>query len=112
MMSPITSAATPQIAPLKRERAHKRLARNEGTTMISRWDIVMAQFTERVVPGRGFEPRFSTPKADVLPLDDPGAGPKPRLSSGSGPSPRRREIASGGEYGDAISGDASKPQHR
>lgn len=25
-----------------------------------------------LVPGLGFEPKFSLPKSDVLPLDDPG----------------------------------------
>ena len=25
-----------------------------------------------LVPGQGFEPRYSGPKPDVLPLDDPG----------------------------------------
>lgn len=27
-----------------------------------------------MVPGRGFEPRFTASKAAVLPLDDPGSG--------------------------------------
>ena len=27
-----------------------------------------------MVPGLGFEPRYSASKADVLPLDDPGVG--------------------------------------
>lgn len=26
-----------------------------------------------MVPGQGFEPRFSVPETDVLPLDDPGS---------------------------------------
>ena len=47
MMSPITSTATPQITPVKVERAHGRPAKNEGTKMISKRGSVIVSLRSR-----------------------------------------------------------------
>jgi hypothetical protein len=58
MMSPITSAATPQIMPVKSERPHRRPATSDGTKMISRCVVVMG-LARSALPARHLAKRLS-----------------------------------------------------